>query len=65
MALYTLGTGELNSIVVLSNAQLFERGPPIYNRIHQVPLDIPQGYVKGHLIYRWYVQEIRRSQVAV
>ena len=29
--LVTQGTWELKSIVVLSNAQPFERGPPIYN----------------------------------
>ena len=28
---YMLGTGELKSVVVLSNAELFTRGIPIYN----------------------------------
>ena len=46
----TLDIEELNSVVVLSNAQLFERVPPIYNRVCEVPFDIPQGYMKGFLI---------------
>ena len=48
---YTQGTWELKSIVVLSNAQPFERGPPIHNRVREVPFDIPHGYVKFHYIY--------------
>ena len=48
---YTLGTGELNSVVVLSNAQMYERGLLIYNRVREVPFYIPQGYVKGRSIY--------------
>ena len=45
------GMWELKSIVVFSNAQPFERGPLIYNRVHEVPFDIPQGYMKGRSIY--------------
>ena len=48
---YTQGMLELQSVVVLSNAQPFERGPPIYNQVREVPLYIPQGYVKGRSIY--------------
>ena len=48
---YMLGMWELKSVVVLSNTQLFTRGLPIYNRVREVPFDIPQAYVKGHLIY--------------
>ena len=62
---YTLGTWELKSVVFFSNAQPFERLPPIYNRVCEVPLDIPQGYVKGHSIYRRYVEEPHRSRVVV
>ena len=62
---YTLGTWELKSIVVLSNAQPFKRGLPIYNRVHEVPFDIPKGYVKGRSIYQRYVEEPRRSRVVV
>ena len=54
---YTQGTWEIKSILVLSNVQLYERGVPIYNRVYEVPFYIPQGYVKGHLIYQWYVEE--------
>ena len=53
----TQGTWELKSVVVLSNAQLFTRGLLIYNRVREVPLYIPQGYMKGRLIYRRYVEE--------
>ena len=62
---YMLGTGELKSVVVLSNAQLFTRGLPIYNWVHEVPFTIPQGYVKGCSIYRWYVEEPRNYWVVV
>ena len=62
---YTQGTWELKSVVVLSNAQLFTRGLPIYNRVHEVPFYIPQGYVKGHSIYQRYVEESRESQDVV
>ena len=48
---YMQGTWELKSVVVLSNAQLFTRDLPIYNRVREVPFDIPQGYVKGRSIY--------------
>ena len=56
---YMQGTWELKSVVVLSNAQPFTRGLPIYNRVCELPLYIPQGYVKGHLIYQRYVEEPR------
>ena len=59
---YTLGTGELKSVVVLSNAQPSTRGLLIYNRVHEVPFYIPQEYVKGHSIYRRYVEEPLKSQ---
>ena len=61
-SLYTQGTWELKSMLVLSTAQPFERGPPIYNRVREVPFDIPQGYVKGHSIYRRYMEEPCESQ---
>ena len=54
---YTQGTWELKSILVLSNAQPFKRGFPIYNQVHEVPFHIPQGYMKGCLIYRQYMEE--------
>ena len=57
----TQGTWELKSIVVLSNAQPFTRGLPIYNRVCGVPFYIPQGYVKGCSIYRQYVEEPHES----
>ena len=60
-----LGIGELKLVVVLSNAQPFTRGLLIYNQVREVPLYIPQGYVKGCSIYRWYVEEPRESQVVV
>ena len=62
---YTLGTGELKSVVVLSNAQLYKRGLLIYNWVHEVPFDIPQGYMKGRFIHRQYMEEARRPWVAV
>ena len=58
-------TWELKLVVVLSNAQSFTRGLPIYNQVREVPFDIPQRYVKGHSIYRWYLEEPCDSQVAV
>ena len=45
----------------MSNAQPFTRGLLIYNRVREVPFDIPQGYVKGHSIYRRYMEELRKS----
>ena len=60
-----LGTGELKLVVVLSNAQPFTRGLLIYNRVREVPFYIPQGYVKGRSIYRWYVEEPCESRVVV
>ena len=48
---YTQGTWELKSMLVMSNVQPLKRGLMIYNRVHEVPLDIPQGYMKGHSIY--------------
>ena len=54
---YTQGTWEIKSVLVLYNAQSFERGPPIYNQVHEVPFYIPQGYVKGHSIYPQYMEE--------
>ena len=48
---YMQVTWELKLVVVLSNAQPFTRGLLIYNRVREVPLDIPQGYVKGRSIY--------------
>ena len=51
VSLYTQGMWELKSMLVLSDAQPFERGSPIYNRVREVPFDIPQGYVKGCSIY--------------
>ena len=59
---YTQGMWELKSVVVLSNAQPSTRGLPIYNQVRELPLDIPQGYVKGYSIYRWYVEEPRKSR---
>ena len=59
---YMQGTWELISVVVLSNAQPFTRGLPIYNRVREVPFYIPQGYMKGHSIYRRYVEEPCESQ---
>ena len=59
---YTQGTWELKSVIVL---QPFERGLPIYNRVREVPFYIPQGYVKGHSIYHWYVEEPHRPQDAM
>ena len=49
---YTLDMWELKSVLVLSNAQPFERGLPIYHRVCEEPFDIPQGYVKIRSIYR-------------
>ena len=54
-----LGRWELKSVVVLSNAQPFDRSLPIYYRVREVPFDIPQGYVKGHSIYRMYMEEMQ------
>ena len=51
------GTWKLKLVVVLFNAKPFTRDLPIYNRIPKVPFYIPQGYVKGPSIYRWYVEE--------
>ena len=48
---YTQGSQELKSVLVMSNAQPYERGILIYNRVREVPFYIPQGYVKGRLIY--------------
>ena len=62
---YTLGIGELKSVVVLSNAQSFTRGLPIYNRVREVTFYIPQGYMKGHSIYRQYMKEPRKPLIAV
>ena len=62
---YTQGTWELKYVLVLSNAQPFEKGLPIYNRVRELPFDIPQGYVKGFSIYRWYVEEPRESRDVV
>ena len=42
---------------VMSNAQPSEKGLPIYNQVHEVPFDVPQGYVKGRSIYQWYMEE--------
>ena len=39
-------------MLVLSDAQPFERGLLIYHRVREEILDIPQGYVKSHSIYR-------------
>ena len=55
------GTWEIKLVVVLSNAQPFTRGLPIYNRVHEVLFYIPQGYMKGRSIYRRYVEEPRES----
>ena len=54
---YTLGTWELKSVVVLSNAQTFGMSLPIYYQVCEVPFDIPQGYVKGISICRQYMEE--------
>ena len=62
---YTQGKWELKSILVLSSAQLFERGPLIYNRVREVIFYIPQGYVKGRSIYRRYVEEPHKPQDVV
>ena len=59
------GMWELHSVVVLSNAQPSERGLPIYNRVDEVPFYIPQGYMKGHLIYRWYMKVLHDSRDVV
>ena len=59
------GMWDFKSMLVYSNAQPYKRGLPIYNRVREVPFDIPQGYVKGHLIYRWYVEEPHTSQDVV
>ena len=59
---YTQGMWELKLVVVLSNAQPFTRGLPIYNRVHEVSFYIPQGYVKVCSIYRRYVEEPRESR---
>ena len=40
---YTLGTGELNSVVVLSNAQPLDNRISIYYRVHEVLFYIPEG----------------------
>ena len=56
------GMWELKSVVVLSNAQPFTMGLPIYNRVREVPFYIPRGYMKGRLIYRRYVEEPRESR---
>ena len=58
-------TWELKSVLVFSNAQPFTRGLLIYDRVREVTFDIPQGYMKGHSIYRWYMEEPRESQVVV
>ena len=47
-----LGTWDLKSVVVLSNAQPFDRILLIYYRVREVPFDIPIGYMKGCSIYR-------------
>ena len=60
-----LGMRELKLVVVFSNAQPFTSGLPIYNRVHEVPFYIPQGYMKGCSIYRQYVEEPHESQVVV
>ena len=44
-------------MLVLSNAQPFKRGLSIYNQVREVPFNIPQGYVKGYLIYQRYMEE--------
>ena len=62
---YTLGTGDLNFVVVLSNAQPYEMGLPIYNRVREAPFYIPQWYVKGRLIYQRYVEEPHSPRDAV
>ena len=62
---YMQGTWELKSVLVMSNAQLFKRGLPIYNRVREVPFDIPQGYMKGRSIYQWYVEEPHKSRDVV
>ena len=49
-------------MLVLSNAQPLKRDLLIYNRVCEVPFHIPQGYVKGRPIYRWYVEEPCESQ---
>ena len=48
---YTQGTCDLKSVLVMSNAQPYERGLSIYNLVREVPLYIPQGYVKVRSIY--------------
>ena len=62
---YTQGTWKLKSTVVLFNAQPFTRGLSIYNRVQEVPFYIPQGYMKCHSIYRWYMEEPCESRVVV
>ena len=62
---YTQGTWELKLVVVMSNAQLSTWGLSIYNEVHEVPFYIPQGCMKGHLIYQRYVEEPCESQVVV
>ena len=65
VSLYTQGTWDLKSILVLSNAQLFKRVLPVYNRVHEIPFDIPQGYVKGCSIYQQYEEEPHSPRDAV
>ena len=48
---YTQGTWEIESILVLSNAQPFERGILIYHQVHEVPFNLPQSYTKCDSIY--------------
>ena len=59
------GMWELKLVLVQSNAQPFTRGLPIYNRVHEVPFYIPQGYMKGCSIYRRYMEELHDSQDVV
>ena len=46
------GTWEIKFMLVLSDAQLFERGLPIYHRVREEPFYIPQEYMKDRSIYR-------------
>ena len=41
------------------SAQLFDRSLPIYYRVHELPFNIPQGYVKGSSINQTYMEELQ------
>ena len=62
---YTQDPWELKSVVVLSNAQPSTRVLLIYYRLREVPFYIPQGYMKGRLIYQWYTEEMHDPQAAM